>query len=573
MLTFWLTLSQYLTEKRNEVVLSSFVHEESGLRAATSSSILDLASSKRASIKKNVINWIQMFFIKSWILLSSGMLLLMSCQNPVVVYRIGYMLLFLYFIAVFQISYSFWRYSLYVFHSIVVLYSMIVLLLIYIFQFVAIQKYCANQLKIDPLVLSSLGFEKLAKDQLAVRLLTPTLFLIVNIIQIHYFNAPWLKLTDHKLINEPEATNLDTKINQTSTLSINNNNEKPKKEEFITFVIRITNKIASLFNLIVSYQWRIAEIHIYKVIVILTCVYCIHKVTLLNLILFFLVLFGLLVERVACRIEKQVRLVFSCLILVWVCVMTISSMVYQLDFIKSPLEIMVSNCTFDNSTITPNNTVDPFLLRPEDNLKYIGIVKSPDVKENLQFYILIFVMLAVQQIVKQKCKFTRTRTGQRPPFYSIIFERITWQELDLSIINFFKYIVNFFFYKFGLEICFFMTAIVVIVRMDAYALLYGIWLGVFIRLKRKTVRSVWTTYFVFLLVVLLVQYISCLGLPPIFCFRYPWAESSSHTVNQIRKWMFMPDYSSPPQSYLLVADFFQVIKIYCFRNQDKLRGF
>jgi len=103
-----------------------------------------------------------------------------------------------------------------------------------------------------------------------------------------------------------------------------------------------------------------------------------------------------------------------------------------------------------------------------------------------------------------------------------------------------------------------MTAVVIILRMNAYALLYGIWLGVFIRLKRKTVGRVWKTYFVFLLVALLVQYLGCLGLPPILCFRYPWAESTSHTINQIRKWMFMPDYSSPPESYKLVADFFQV---------------
>ncbi len=311
MITFWLTFSQYLTEKRNEVVLTTS-HEESGLQTAASLSILDLAASKRADIKKNVINWIQMFFIKFWIILSSGMLLLMSCQNPVVVYRIGYMILFLYFIFVFQISYSFWRYSLYVFHSIVVLYSMIILLLIYIFQFAAIQDYCANQLKIDPLVLSSLGFEKLAKEQLAVRLLTPTLFLIVNIIQIHYFNAPWLKLTNPSFVNlSTEPSNLndsEININRTSTLSVNKN-EKSKKEDFLTFLIRITRKISTLFNYIISLQWRIAEIHIYKIIVIITCTYCINKVNLLNSILIFIVLFGLLVERVFNHIEKQVQII------------------------------------------------------------------------------------------------------------------------------------------------------------------------------------------------------------------------------------------------------------------------
>lgn len=192
MLTFWLTQSQYLIEKRRESDLTTI--NQSGEEVIVGSEL----TKKRIMIKDLIINWIQLCFVKYWILLSSGMLLLMSCQNDVVAYRIGYMILFLYFITTFQVAYPFWRYSLYVFHSIVVLYSMIVLILIYIFQFQRVQFYVKNTLQISELVLSSIGFEKLAKDKLAVRLLTPTTFLIVNIIQIHYFNEPWLKLTDNK---------------------------------------------------------------------------------------------------------------------------------------------------------------------------------------------------------------------------------------------------------------------------------------------------------------------------------------------------------------------------------------
>jgi len=79
--------------------------------------------------------------------------------------------------------YQFWRKTLYIFHLIVIIYSMIVL-------------------HIDDEVLSSIGFEFFAqKEQLVVRLLTPTTFLIVNILQIHYFNDIWLKITDNDLVN------------------------------------------------------------------------------------------------------------------------------------------------------------------------------------------------------------------------------------------------------------------------------------------------------------------------------------------------------------------------------------
>ena len=109
-------------------------------------------------------------------------------------------------------------------------------------------------------------------------------------------------------------------------------------------------------------------------------------------------------------------------------------------------------------------------------------------------------------------------TNTNSPSYSSIFEDITWRDLDVGIVNFLKYLANFFFYRFGLEICFFMTTLTIIIRMDAYAILYGVWLGLFLRLKRETIRKIWTAYFLFLLFILPIQYIWCLGLPPLLCF-------------------------------------------------------
>lgn len=87
--------------------------------------------------------------------------------------------------------------TLYIFHLVVIMYSMFVLLLIYIFQFDEVPAYFKRVLNIDDVILQSIGFYKFdKKDELALRLLTPTTFLIVNILQIHYFNEPWLKLTD-----------------------------------------------------------------------------------------------------------------------------------------------------------------------------------------------------------------------------------------------------------------------------------------------------------------------------------------------------------------------------------------
>ena len=257
------------------------------------------------------------------------------------------------------------------------------------------------------------------------------------------------------------------------------------------------------------YLWRVAEIHVYKIVIVTVGCYCLYRISLLNLILFIILLFNLLIDGLTDS-PKRIRATFSGLFLVWVCLMTILTMVYQLQFIDNPL---ITNCTYLN-----NSHLDPFLEKNQDNLDYIGITKSDNIFENIKFYMLIFVILSIQKIIKVKSKYNRLKLGTTAPVYTILFEEITWKELDQSIIKFFKYQVNFFFYKFGLEICFCMTSIVIITRMDAYALLYGIPLGIFLRLKRKTIRNLWMSYFVFLLFLLLIQYIECVGLPPVLCY-------------------------------------------------------
>jgi len=63
-----------------------------------------------------------------------------------------------------------------------------------------------------------------------------------------------------------------------------------------------------------------------------------------------------------------------------------------------------------------------------------------------------------------------------------------------------------------------MTVVTMVVRLDVYSLLYGLFLGVLLLLSRRRCAAVWPFYAVLLMVVLLVQYLFCLGLPHGFCW-------------------------------------------------------
>ena len=191
------------------------------------------------------------------------------------------------------------------------------------------------------------------------------------------------------------------------------------------------------------------------------------------------------------------------------------------------------------------------------------------------------VLMALVKIVKLKVKYERATkllnaVVQEEMPHLVLFENITWKEMDDGLVHFFKYLANFFFYRFGLEICYLMTAITVAFRMDAYAILYGIWLGLLLNLKRTTVGKVWPAYFLFLLFFLALQYMWCLGLPPILCFEYPWSRSNQldpfNIYNKVRKWLCLPDYSDPPKSHYLIVDFVHVIFVWLQLGVFKLEN-
>ena len=97
LLTLCLTLRQFLTERKKSTELKSGMSDIS-MQSGSANTLVN------QSIQNQIIHWIYSMLIKYWIFLSSATLLLMSCQNQVVAYRIGYMILFLYFITTFQVN-------------------------------------------------------------------------------------------------------------------------------------------------------------------------------------------------------------------------------------------------------------------------------------------------------------------------------------------------------------------------------------------------------------------------------------------------------------------------------------
>ena len=106
----WSTLRLFLMERCK--TKSQATDETLIISNSASPDLFGIGSSNtitKPNIQTKIVDLIHSILIKYWINLSSSMLLLISCQNDVVAYRIGYMCLFVYLITAFQVSnfYSF----------------------------------------------------------------------------------------------------------------------------------------------------------------------------------------------------------------------------------------------------------------------------------------------------------------------------------------------------------------------------------------------------------------------------------------------------------------------------------
>lgn len=64
----------------------------------------------------------------------------------------------------------------------------------------------------------------------------------------------------------------------------------------------------------------------------------------------------------------------------------------------------------------------------------------------------MLALLAFEVTIYRHQKYYRLRNKLCPPAARIIFHDITRQHLDIGIVCFVKYFINYFFYKFGLEV-------------------------------------------------------------------------------------------------------------------------
>ncbi|KAL2308503.1 hypothetical protein Nmel_001544 [Mimus melanotis] len=257
-ITFWLLLRQHLTEQKalrlkeatlSEVKVGSEENEEKEShqkRQAKHDSVFAEEESQEGEVSeeqeeekeeeeegeeeedeqdimKVLGNLVMAMLIKYWIYVCGGMFFFVSFEGTIVMYKIIYMVLFLFCVALYQVHYEWWRKILKYFWMSVVVYTMLVLIFIYTYQFESFPGLWKNMTGLDERKLEDLGLKQFSVGDLFTRIFIPTSFLLVCILHLHYFHDQFLQITDLKAVTSKQDNTIysHAKVNGRVYLIIN----------------------------------------------------------------------------------------------------------------------------------------------------------------------------------------------------------------------------------------------------------------------------------------------------------------------------------------------------------------
>ncbi|GAA6107095.1 piezo-type mechanosensitive ion channel component 2 isoform X4 [Tachysurus ichikawai] len=610
LLSFWLLLRQALTERserqKDDTQLSDIRVEDT-----SKEKYMDGKVGGQREMMDVLGSTLMAMLNKYWIYICGGMFFFVSFEGRIVMYKIIYMMLFLFCVALYQLNYERWRWMLKYFWMSVVVYTMLVLILIYTFQFESSLHVWSNMTGLSKEKLEDLGLERFSVPALFTRIFIPTSFLLVCILHLHYFHERFLQLTDIKAVVDKQKSTIsrlvhldgsladlamikpefnpsekDEEIGEKVDLDIKDEDDIKIREEKDEEICDVFCKTASFTCHILSepepdhgddlknkwhlvmdrltvlflkflqyvYQlqlfiWWLLELHVIKIVSSYIIWVSVKEVSLFNYV--FLVSWAFALPF------SQFRPLASSMCTVWTCVIIVCKMLYQLTSIQP--------ATFSKNCSMPDNYTDVQRLdmvrsllysSPVDPANWVGLKKFSPLLENLRNNLLMLALLAFEVTVYRHQEFYRMRNNLTAPVTRTIFHNITRQHLDDGIINCAKYFINYFFYKFGLETCFLLAVNVIGQRMDFCAMLHAFGLiAVLYQRRRKAIAGVWPKYCFFLACMLTYQYLICIGIPPAACSDYPWRRPSSTMDSNVVKWLYLPDFHTKPNPLFLLYDF------------------
>ncbi|KAJ8961208.1 hypothetical protein NQ318_008891 [Aromia moschata] len=553
---FWVTLRQYMQERLEQRQTSALADMVAPLQVTVGTAAgVNKEQEKGSKIMEKIGNYIKRFLTKFWIWIVAITLFAVAITGQRMTgFRIIYMALFLIFILSFQISFRIWRKMMFGFWLVVIIYSMINLVMVYTYQFKNFETYWTKYLHIPEEQQFDIGLEKFEIKQLFVRLVIPTFFVIITVIQLHYFHKDFMELSDPNnvsILREDVHENEDldqssmqggavverSEMDDTTSTSVKfdfyelGNMSSIQVQHLAESWLK---KLHHLKNLI----YLFLELHMIKVVLLFAMLICVYDTCALYFPIIILISLALTFGR-----PMQLFAIYMSSLMV--SVLLLARMIYQIKYI-TPGNWNVT-CEFQNG------------LNITNNAHWLGFDKTNSVPRLVKWNITYILIVTLWSVILIRQHYYRISRGKPTTRAFFMFPKVTRVDADKDLKTCLKYLANYGFYKFGVEITLMVTVALIGIRMDMYAVMYSLWLCILFSLKRSTLSKIWIFYLAFIAVALPIQYFMAIGLPPTLCQAFPWDQTKMFRA--LQDWAYLLDTINPPPAKKLICDFILLLVV------------
>ncbi|KAH8249680.1 hypothetical protein KR032_011383 [Drosophila birchii] len=545
-LMFWVTSRQFFKEKRDrrrDSTLADIIAPLQITVGSAGSSYLINDGKKTSKFLKKAGDVIKNLLVRLWIWLLVLVIFLCAITGENMTgFRICYMALFLFFLLVFQSSSKAWVKIMYGFWLFLIFYAMSILILIYTYQFDKFDTYWNDYLNVSKTLQNDIGLKRYQTKDLFLHLVSPTIIVILTVIQVHYFHKRFIASLQQQPGSVQQKPTETTALEPSAAASKRRGSagslrrsQGPSAEaapgaattDFETSVrdlVRISfrkikNKSEYIFKNFKDVFWRFLELHIMKAVYLAAFICSVSEVCVLHIIFV-----GFCVLGATSR--KAIQVVISRLISFIVTIIVLSKMIYQIEYLDH---------TQYNVTCSDNRTAN--------NAEWLGLSKANKLEGGLmgllRTYIIYMVIVTMHAVITLRQLQMRVKIGAlNAPPTKLLFPNIVRADAEKDLVGLIKYLLNFGFYKFGIEISLIALVSTITYRQDIVAVAYALWLVVLLLLRRSQCAKIWGVFQAFFAISILTQYIVLVGLPPSSCLVYPWDKGLFG--EGIQRWTMLP---------------------------------
>ncbi|KNC28709.1 hypothetical protein FF38_09431 [Lucilia cuprina] len=546
LLMFWVTLRQFFKEKTDKRRDSTLADIFAPLQLSVGHSIGDqgqVGGKKTSKFLKKMGIVIKNLLVRLWIWLLVLVIFLCAMTGEKMTgFRICYMALFLFFLLVFQSSSKAWVKLMYGFWLFLIFYAMSILILIYTYQFDKFDKYWEQYLNISTTLQTDIGLERYKTKDLFLHLVSPTIIVILTVIQVHYFHKRFIASMNQptEVVERDSEERVRHKSRTTSRVAESEGLEFVESAGNLIrlFLKRCRHKTEVFFKHFKGVIWRLLELHWIKVVYITAFVCAVSEVSLLHVPFVALCVVGV-VSNV------RMNFFFSRLISLVVTIIVLSKMIYQIAYLN--------HAKYDYKC--PSGDVDG--QYKGNNAEWFGLYKaSPEfgLMGLLKRYIIYMVIATLHAVIAlRQYQMRRLKGIQNDPLPKVAFPGIGREDAEKKLEGMIKYLLNYGFYKFGYETCLVALVSTITYRQDIVAVAYSVWLILLLLFKRKKNAHIWGVLQVFILSSILVQYVLLVELPPSMCVEYVWVNTKYSEA--LQRWAMLPGDLHYDHTKKLIFDF------------------